>query len=934
MRKRILFLIGNALLFSFSLSGQCPDRDSLWKRIIYLKHDTLIPLVQKLNELQKDEGRVRQCPYANDSTHALLLKEMGVICYKLAEFPRAVQYTRQAIAMIETHAPRPLIDQNRLIYCYCYYNLQTFYDSLDQIRERNIAIDSCISIASRSGLMDYDMMLAFEKKVHYFFNVGDYQRCIRYIDLGEMLTRQYFHARDSLSCAIFFICWRANVLIFYKKYILAENLLFSKIGYCKKEDAKIELAFLYAELAYAYLYSPDYRKALPYFHQALLLHKETGDFLNCKITLDNMASAYLRNFHDDRQALRYGREALSYNSVKPWERTLDNLQSVDVLGGIAMVYLQRENYDSCFACFQLAFDRIRPGIREEDLLHVPIAEFSSNRNMDLVIDLLMNKGDACKQLYRSTRDRSALSAALRIYKTTDQFLDRLKTEQSEMQSFLFWREASQRLYEHAIEICWLAGKPEDAFYFFERSRSVLLNDQLNELHALRSEDILKLAEVKREILDLERGNGQTERVNALFNSVQELDRLEEQARQRNPLYRQNASDTGLARLADVRRNLMPDHKVLLELFNGDSAVYSMLVTTQQTRVRRIVKKDFDSTVNLYLSYISDPARQNRHFAGYTQAAYHLYNLIFEGMPIPAGRIIISPEGHYFPFEALVLNDNPLSPVYFMDDHAISYAYSARYLLNDHPSPSRESSGSFLGVAPLQYPAAFQLPALNGSDVSLGRIGDYFSDAHGLVAAEASRGNFLRQFSGYKIIQLYTHAADSSSNGEPVIYFADSALYLSDLIPKDQPATRLIILSACETGNGRLYQGEGVFSFNRGFAALGIPSSITNLWMADNESTYRLTELFYKELARGLPQDIALQQAKLEFRRTASEESKLPYYWAATILAGRTDPIAFDKPHSRVFILLFTLLAALLTWRIWKYFRTRGDGRQAARNFAG
>ena len=105
------------------------------------------------------------------------------------------------------------------------------------------------------------------------------------------------------------------------------------------------------------------------------------------------------------------------------------------------------------------------------------------------------------------------------------------------------------------------------------------------------------------------------------------------------------------------------------------------------------------------------------------------------------------------------------------------------------------------------------------------------------------------------------------NNDPVIYFSDSALYLSSLIPDRKPVTQLVVLSACETANGKLYRGEGIFSFNRGFAALGIPAAISNLWSVDNESTYQITELFYKYLSQGLPTDIALQKAKLEFINT-------------------------------------------------------------------
>lgn len=180
-------------------------------------------------------------------------------------------------------------------------------------------------------------------------------------------------------------------------------------------------------------------------------------------------------------------------------------------------------------------------------------------------------------------------------------------------------------------------------------------------------------------------------------------------------------------------------------------------------------------------------------------------------------------------------------------------------MNDFSKKTIPAKGNFLGLAPIQYPASFSLASLPYSDASLDKISYAFAKSHTLVHDQASKGNFLQQFPAYRIIQLYTHSSDSSNNNEPVIYFADSALFLSELIPENKTAAQLIVLSACETGNGKDYKGEGVFSFNRGFASLGIPSSVINLWSVDNESTYKLTELFYKYVSRGLDLDLALQK---------------------------------------------------------------------------
>ena len=213
------------------------------------------------------------------------------------------------------------------------------------------------------------------------------------------------------------------------------------------------------------------------------------------------------------------------------------------------------------------------------------------------------------------------------------------------------------------------------------------------------------------------------------------------------------------------------------------------------------------------------------------------------------------------------------------------------------------------MAPINFNASFRLVPLPGSDQSLQRINHLFRNAVMITGNGVTPSRFMDEFHDYQVVQLYTHAADSGKFKEPVIYFGDSSLSLSDLVYEERPATRLIVLSACETASGKFYQGEGVFSFSRGFAALGIPSSISNLWSVENESTYRLTELFYKYLAEGLPLDVALQKAKIEFLKTESHEKQLPYFWSALVLVGSADPIVLKKPLPIPYIL--TGIIALL-----------------------
>ena len=87
---------------------------------------------------------------------------------------------------------------------------------------------------------------------------------------------------------------------------------------------------------------------------------------------------------------------------------------------------------------------------------------------------------------------------------------------------------------------------------------------------------------------------------------------------------------------------------------------------------------------------------------------------------------------------------------------------------------------------------------------------------------------------------------------------------------------------------------------------------------DSRSTYDLTEMFYANLAKGWPLDIALQKAKLSFMQAETGENELPYHWAAPILVGRDDPIrlegSFQWPYAATAAGIALILLIGLQWK--------------------
>ena len=120
---------------------------------------------------------------------------------------------------------------------------------------------------------------------------------------------------------------------------------------------------------------------------------------------------------------------------------------------------------------------------------------------------------------------------------------------------------------------------------------------------------------------------------------------------------------------------------------------------------------------------------------------------------------------------------------------------------------------------------------------------------------------------------------------------DSVIKLSDLQLLNKPATKLVVLSACQTNVGKNATGEGIYSLARGFASAGIPAVAATLWNADENMIYEVSATFHQHLAAGMSKDSALQKAKIDFiSNHKGSEKLLPYYWANMILIGNAMPL--------------------------------------------
>jgi CHAT domain-containing protein/Tfp pilus assembly protein PilF len=96
-------------------------------------------------------------------------------------------------------------------------------------------------------------------------------------------------------------------------------------------------------------------------------------------------------------------------------------------------------------------------------------------------------------------------------------------------------------------------------------------------------------------------------------------------------------------------------------------------------------------------------------------------------------------------------------------------------------------------------------------------------------------------------------------------------------------TKLVVLSACDTGLGEVKNGEGVYGLRRAFVLAGTETLMMSLWSVSDYATRELMTDYYKNLKQELGRDDSLRRVQLQMLKRKGREH--PFYWAAFIQSG-------------------------------------------------
>ena len=400
-------------------------------------------------------------------------------------------------------------------------------------------------------------------------------------------------------------------------------------------------------------------------------------------------------------------------------------------------------------------------------------------------------------------------------------------------------------------------------------------------------------------------------------------------------------------IGTIQSNLKPDESLIEYVLSekdekGNRKLYGFVVTQKNIVCHTELIDSALSTVfsrlkeQLIIQFTEINSIEN--YNKMNQLLFDAYNVLIQ--PIEkhfAGKqLIIIPDDEisYLPFDAFLTSwtkkkkMNYAELAYLIRDYSISYGYSTNTLWNNQSKA--ENRPKVIGFAPdysnIGSADGKSYNVLKSNNMEVESILNNF-DGTILNGVEATIDNFRSNLNSGAILHLAMHAElDTIHTGSSSLLFTpdiktpDNYHLYNYEIGQMNINSPMVVLSACNTGNGKLYSGEGLMSLARNFVLAGVPAVVETLWPVEDVASSKIMGSFYKYLSHGKPKNTALRQAKLDYINSISPSFVNPRFWAAYTLMG--DVSAVKKIWWKEPWLIITLIIAISMIVLFLIYRYR------------
>jgi CHAT domain-containing protein len=488
------------------------------------------------------------------------------------------------------------------------------------------------------------------------------------------------------------------------------------------------------------------------------------------------------------------------------------------------------------------------------------------------------------------------------------------------------------LYEEAVVFMIRSNFPAEAMRSAESMKARVFADQLAEgqfeiknaeapeVKARRNELESRIAELDMKLSENLRGGEARAALDLLrrarIEAERALDSLDIKLRASNPLYASVHYPEPIS-VEELQNKILQHDETLLEFFVSAEGVYCFVVTANSLNsiTLPLTRRELEQMSKKLLdSVMLGPSRSSDTFDESASALYDRLLRPLEKM-IAHNTVVIVPDGILtrVPFEILLRKDNDRRQS-FLRFNAVKYFQSATLLgLQRIKFRKEKFSSSFIGFGDPLYNhnsaeatqtdgasnttmdlLAKSLVRLEASGKEIQAISEIFEadnrPAKVLLREKASRRNAMAdEMKEYGFIHFAAHGVKAGSYQAIALSRTSSAsdagmLSIGDIMSCSYDKSRLVVLSACQSGLGTFDRGEGVTGLTRAVMYSGSPAAVVSLWSVEDRATMTLMENFYENvIAKKMELGQALRSAKLAMIK--SDRYSHPLFWGAFVMYG-------------------------------------------------
>ena len=839
---------------------------------------------------------------------------LGNTYYSLGDYRKAIKYHEKSLKIAIEIGDRGGEGTG-------YGNLGNAYNSFGDYRQAIKHLEKCLKIAIELGDRRVEGG-AYGNLGNAYQYLGDYRKGIEYHEKSLKIAIEIGH-RGGEGAAYGNLGSAYNSMGDYRKAI--EYLKKSVKIAIELGDRRVE-GGAYGNLGNAYQYLGDYRKAIEYHKKTLKIAIEIGDRGGEGAVYGNFGNAY-NSLGDYQKAIEYHEKSVkiaiefgdgrvegggyaslgnAYNSLGDYqkaieyhEKSLKIAMEIGNRGGEGAAYANLGNAYNSLGNYQKAIDYLEKSLKIAIEIGGRGREGEAYGNLGNAYQSLGEYRKAIENYEKSlkiaieTCDRGvegtcynnigcAYSSLEQFENAVDNFVSAVNVFnhlRSLLKSKDNWKIKYRHLHENTYTSLWISllriGKVDEALFAAEQGRAQTLSDNLLFQFKLQASLPAATFDTERTISHLLTEiitpaiflgiDGLT--INILFLSrrnkvVFRQGRLEGDRTEKDPIH-------ALLKSSLVKIGTEDPVRCEDRTFDERDHEQPFSLEVQVEGVGKLPSPPLDSPFRPFYDAIIDP--------------------MVDMLGPEDDELVIVPDG--------ALWFTPWAAVIESIRIRIVPSLTSYQLILSAPEGHHKKKGALLVGNPCLSQLKKPEPALPCAQEEVEMIASILN-TRALVGRQATKAEVMKRMSSVGLIHIAAHG--NKHTGEIALcpnpgwtsvfpQKKDYILKMSDVQAANLRA-RLVVLSCCHSGRGRISKGEGVVGIARAFLASGARSVLVSLWAIDDEATMVFMKSFYQHLKEGKTASAAVQES-MKFLRESKDYSEMRY-WAPFQLIGDDVKIEF------------------------------------------